>query len=331
MCRFFVFAAACAFGLTTVLGQNRGIANDYPGNKNIVSDPRVLFIEDFEAPNMDTLTEGWESVRESGLGFSERVPPGSSGSRSLSMTQLGGTNNSPSLYRRLGEGHDRVHARFYVWFDPDCWPVHHFGTTLGGHNPAVPWPAVKAGVRQPLDKTFWVGVEPFGQKWTWDYYAYWGEMRGSPPAGKTWGNSFIHNPELTVEQGQWICLELMVQMNDPESRNGQLALWIDGEPVSHLREGAPKGRWTYDKFLPGRGGEGIRWDDDTRAPVRFPVAEGGEPFEGFRWRSTEALNINYLWLYLYITTAPEGHESVVLMDDVVVATEYIGPLAKATP
>jgi hypothetical protein len=33
--------------------------------------------------------------------------------------------------------------------------------------------------------------EPFGRNWTWDYYAYWNEMRGSPPRGQTWGNSFV--------------------------------------------------------------------------------------------------------------------------------------------
>ncbi len=55
---------------------------------------------------------------------------------------------------------------------------------------------------------FCVGIEPFGKSWTWDYYAYWNEMRGSPPRGQTWGNSFIHDPELKVEKGKWTCVEL---------------------------------------------------------------------------------------------------------------------------
>ena len=37
------------------------------------------------------------------------------------------------------------------------------------------------------------------------------------------------------------------------------------------------------------------------------------------------LNINYVWLYIY-TQKPEGHRIKVSFDDVVVATEYIGPI-----
>ena len=39
-------------------------------------------------------------------------------------------------------------------------------------------------------------------------------MRGSPPRGHTWGNSFIRDPKLTVEKGRWICVEQMIKMND---------------------------------------------------------------------------------------------------------------------
>ena len=53
---------------------------------------------------------------------------------------------------------------------------------------------------------------------------------------------------------------------------------------------------------------------------------GGEPFEGFRWRTAKELSLNYVWLYLYITKANEGHVSRVWYDELVIATDYIGPL-----
>ncbi|HSW02744.1 MAG TPA: hypothetical protein VLI39_21450 [Sedimentisphaerales bacterium] len=56
------------------------------------------------------------------------------------------------------------------------------------------------------------------------------------------------------------------------------------------------------------------------------MTTSGEPFEGFRWRSEDKLNLNYLWLLLYITKAPAGHVSRVWFDDIVVAHEYIGPI-----
>jgi hypothetical protein len=95
--------------------------------------------------------------------------------------------------------------------------------------------------------------------------------------------------------------------------------------VAHLGKGFPRGLWTYDKFTPGRGGEGVRWDKSQGGPERFSVPEGGAPFEGYRWRTTEPLNINYVWLYIY-TAKPPGHRIKVAFDDVVVATSYIGPL-----
>ena len=51
------------------------------------------------------------------------------------------------------------------------------------------------------------------------------------------------------------------------------------------------------------------------------------PFEGFRWRTIDDLKANYVWLYLYITDAPAGHVSRVWFDDMVIATDYIGPIS----
>jgi hypothetical protein len=52
--------------------------------------------------------------------------------------------------------------------------------------------------------------------------------------------------------------------------------------------------------------------------------KAGRPFEGFRWRTVKKLTVNYVWLYIY-SGSPEP-DIKVSFDDVVVATEYIGPL-----
>ena len=287
-----------------------GLASRHPGDVGIDRDPKVIFVEDFEEPSPEALWKRWETVTDKpGMSFSTDVPPGSAGQHSLIMERERGSG--VHLYRRLknkegGWGYDLVFARYYVKFDPDCGEIHHFGPCLGGNFPATSWPSVKAG--QPTDgaKSFWVGIEPFGKSWTWDYYTYWGDMRGSPPRGQTWGNSFIRDPKLKVAKGEWICVEQMIRMNDLGATNGEQALWIDGQLVSHLGPGFPKGRWTYDKFTPGQGGGGIRWNQEAAAPERFTVPEGGVPFDGFRWRTVKELNVNYLWLYIY-TEKPAGH------------------------
>jgi hypothetical protein len=44
----------------------------------------------------------------------------------------------------------------------------------------------------------------------------------------------------------------------------------------------------------------------------------------------EELNLNWLWILLYITKAPQGYRSKVWFDNIVVAREYIGPMNTET-
>ena len=294
-----------------------GIAQNYPNDKGIGKDPDVLFAEDFEEGSLAAIRARWEDVKDSGaFSLTPDVPPGSGGKSSLRMTHVAGVtpHSGGHLYRRLQPGYEQVYMRMYVKFDPDSAPFHHFGTNMGGNNPATPWPMVSAGNRPRGDQQFWVGFEPHNFK-KWDFYTYWMEMR-SNPGGGFWGNGFIGDPNLKVEKGKWICIEMMMKVNSPtQAHNGELAVWIDGMPwtksgqvASHLGPGFPKGRWIWDHWIPGEGG----------------------PFEGFRWRTTERLLINYLWLYIY-SQKKDGSIIKVGFDDVVVARRYIGPIHVPLP
>ena len=311
------------------LPSGPGLAALYPADQGIEKDARVVQVEAFEQQKINQLISDWESVKsERDLSFSDERPQQSGGKKSLLMDRKSGPGGA--LYRRIknaegGFGFEQLFVRYYVKFAEDCGELHHFGTCLGGNNPATAWPSVKAGFPTDGAKSFWSGIEPFGKRWTWDYYTYWCEMGGSPPRGQTWGNSFIHDESLKVKKGKWICIEQMIKMNDIGDTNGEQALWIDGKLVSHLGKGFPKGRWIFDKFQPGRSGDGVRWNQKENTRDYFKVPEGGSPFEGFRWRTVPELNINFLWLYVY-TEKPAGHRIKVWFDDVIVATEYIGPL-----
>lgn len=307
----------------------RGLSANYLGDKGIEEHPSVVFVEDFEQKDIESISQRWENVKDREiLSLSSEVPQGSAGKQSLLMTQLSERGNGGALYRRLDKGYEKLYTRMYVRFADDCEPVHHFGTCVGGNNPSTPWPAVRAGQPTQGDKSFWVGIEPFGRQWTWDYYAYWCDMRGSPPRGQTWGNKFIQDDSLKVRRGHWTCIELMVKMNDVGDTNGELALWIDARPVSHLGKGFPSGKWIFDKFNPGQEGEGVRWNPAKGDREHFTTAPGGDPFEGFRFRTAKELNVNFVWLYLYLTKGSPGHANRVWFDDVVVAKEYIGPISQ---
>lgn len=308
------------------LEATQGIASQYPGDEGIDADSRVVFAESFE-DTFDQIAARWDTVRDREImSLDTNIPPGSKGHQSLLMTQTSEKGTGGDLYRVLKGGHDRLYTRMYVRIAEDCEPIHHFGTCVGGNYPPTTWPSVKAG--QPTDgaKSFWLGIEPFGEAWRWDYYAYWCEMRGSPPRGQTWGNSFIQDAALTVKRDQWTCIEVMVQMNDVGKSNGELALWIDGKRVSHLGPGYPVGKWVFDKFQPGAAGEGVKWNRQSGDREYYRTAPEGDPFEGFRFRTVNQLNINYLWLYVYITTGTQGHANRVWFDNVVVAKDYIGPI-----
>jgi len=314
------------------LPQGRvGLAARHPGDVGLEEEEAVVFVERFDAETIEEVAARWESVAQPELlSLSEDTPPHSADARSLLVTHVGGESTGAHLYRRLEPGHATLHYRFLVKFDEGCAPIHHF-FHVGGYAPPTPWPQGGAGERPSGAERFSTGVEPFGDRWRWDYYSYWSEMRGSPPKGQTWGNSFVHDPELVAERGRWTCVELRMELNHVGRSNGAMALWIDGALVSHIGEGFPSGKWSYDKFLPGEGGAGVRWSDEQAGPEPLEFPEGGAPFEGFRWRDDEALDLNFLWLLVYITKAPEGHVSRVRLDNVVVATEYIGPIEPAEP
>jgi hypothetical protein len=312
------------------LPEGPGIAAEFTGDVGIERHPAVVFVENFEQSSFDETRGRWESVSQPELmSLSDDTPPASGGKRSLRVSHAGGRTTGGHLYRRLEPGYEKLHVRFYVKFAVDCGPIHHF-FHIGGYNPATPWPQGGAGQRPRGDERFTVGIEPYGDAWTWDYYAYWMAMRGSPPRGQTWGNSFLAAPKPKVVRDKWVCLETMIKMNDVDESNGELALWIDGKRISHLGPGFPKGKWIFDKFVPGEGGASVRWSGATGDRRHFTVPREGEPFEGFRWRSDARLKLNFVWLLVYITKSPQGHVSNMWFDDIVVATEYIGPLAART-
>ena len=154
-----------------------GIAAKYPGDVGIEQDPDVVFVETFEG-SVDETCSHWESVAgKSILSTSGEVPPGSGGTQSLLLTRVaGGTDgytDGGNLYRRLknpqgGYGYDQLFFRFYMKFNQEHAPIHHYGSGLLGFHPSTPWPQGGAGVRPAGDARWTSQVEP-GNFNTWYY------------------------------------------------------------------------------------------------------------------------------------------------------------------
>jgi hypothetical protein len=194
-----------------------------------------------------------------------------------------------SLYTHT-KGVDTMYARFYVRFHEKTGYLHHFVALVADRTP-TPWPRPGAGEIPPGDAQFSTAIEPTGR---------WGKF---PPPGiwefytywhempGRWGSVYDGKQEL-VQPGRWYCVEAMLKANSsPDKADGEQAFWIDGEP--HGR------------------------------------------FGGFRWRTSDKLKVNSFWLNYYTTEQaainnkdpdPKSRVMQVWIDDIVLATEYVGPI-----
>jgi hypothetical protein len=268
----------------------------------------IVFRENFESASIEEMLVNWnDSDNTMGMSYSSDIPAGSKGKQSLMMTYTPGSNSGGFLYKMFPEGFDTLYARFYVKFITNYSKVHHF-SGMGGLNPPSEWPIGRAGIKPKGNEKFNTSVEPAGDKWSWDFYTYWMNMHGYADPDFFWGNSFNPDPPAKVVHNEWICVEIMVILNNPvEQSNGEQAFWINGKEIIRLGRGFPSGYWKWDSFIP---------------------SPGSGCFEGFQWRNNDSLKINYFNLGYYMTDGKSGEIDKVLFDDVVVSTNYIGPLKR---
>lgn len=304
-------------------GGSSGLAQQYPGDVGIERDPAVVFVEKFTQHSVGNFEKDWSQVRNVGMTLVDDPAPNARDSKALELSAIGGQTWGADLYKMLPRNYDELYIRYYVKYAADG-IYSHTGVWMGGLNPPMPSPPGLCCHWPEGDHAFSVGFEIFDPL-TFDFYNYWVEMKRwgeivTPRApkevdpitstlkAKASGNRLMRNSRPKVVPGKWYSVEFRVKMNEPSSaRNGQLSLWIDGVPVADYGEGRPRGTWYGDSFSP----------DDS-----VPSA-----FEGFRWRSSPELALNWVWLQHYVPTqnAP-GHVSKVWYDNVVVAQKYIGPI-----
>lgn len=267
--------------------QPAGLAAKYPADRGIARDPAVILHEDFEGAGIDR--KKWPDVSNKADALELTRQPGDvhGGRQSLKITARLGKNTGGHLFRRFEKSYDQLYARFCVKFAPDCDYTHHF-VHLVGEQPAYRWPTGGAGLRPAGDKKFSVGIEPWGK---------WG--RYPPPGG-------------------WHFYCYWWQM--PRSPDGKY--W--GSGFSRDAYAVPKrGRWYCVEFMtkcntPSRpDGELALWIDGVKLADH----------KGINWRSSGKLGLNALWLMLYVTphSAKTNPVNRVWFDDVVVATQPIGP------
>jgi hypothetical protein len=283
-----------------MLMVQEGLAAKYPGDEGLENDPRVLFVEDFETGEVREIGARWGNQRfPDNMSLVGERPEGSPGKRALHITTGAngpkGSCQGGHLYTHVRPV-DTMHVRFYVRFHEKHGYMHHFVSLIADRTP-TPWPKGWAGKCPPGDSHFLSNIEPWS-RWgkdaplgVWNFYSYWQEMKADG-RGDYWGNSFMPEEVTPIPRGQWICVEARVQANSaPDKADGEQTFWIDGKKAGH--------------------------------------------FTGIRWRSHDNLKLNSLWLNYDVDEnsakhnrdpQPETRVYEAWFDDLVVATDYIGPV-----
>lgn len=261
----------------------------------------IIFQDDFESQDL----KRWDEKTGTAKLVSEAPH---SGAQCLEISKTLGANTGGDLKKWFMPGYDQVYVRFYVKFAEDYQYDHHFVHLLGNHR-TNRWSGFgKAGVK-PDGTYFTTGMEPW---FAWgknpppgevSFYSYFLDMKEDVKMHKYWGNSFFPpGPDAGVaasphryipQRGKWECWEFMVKCNTPGERDGEQAMWINGEKLGHFKS--------------------ILWRNtsDVRANCLWLMHYGfdpGDPTKEF-WRKQGG----------------EPMRDTVWFDDVVVSTEYIGP------
>lgn len=304
-------------------GAPQLLADRYPGDVNIASDPAVVWAENFEAATVADVAARYEEAKgQSGMALEQDTPASSTGQRSMRLTASGAGPNAVDLFKNLAPGYDELYVRYYVKYQGGA-PWHHSGVWIGGYNPPTNWPNPQAGTKPTGSDRFSIAFEPIedGTNVRMDFYNYWMNMHSwmAQPSGNTayYGNTLLHDTSVRAPDDTWFCVEYHVKLNpDPSSRMGaELALWMNDQLVQRFTDSAPLGYWVRDKFCPDAA-------DGTECTDYRPANPTLVPLD-LQFRTTSDLKISHFWPQNYVSA---GGPSSLWFDDMVLATERVGCL-----
>jgi hypothetical protein len=290
--------------------KDKPIAEKYPHDKGIEKDPDVLFVEKFNDGLSDVLNRYQDILNSEGMSLDQDIPSGSSGSKSLKITNIGGQNSGGHLFKSFNPGFDSiVYMRYYVKYPLSSKGyIHHESIWIGGYNPILTYPYPRAGTCG-INGRLSIAYEPANDS-LMGTYNYWPFMKSWNGGSSCYGNDMLAHTSSPHQlfYDKWICIEIRVKLNSPSTAsNGELTIWQDGKEIGKWGPGFPNGYWLKDTWVP-----------DPSNP----------PFEGFQWRADPGLNINYIWIEFFDDTTPDNISHSIKYSNIVIAKKYIGPIKK---
>ena len=307
------FSAVITF-LTPTARPDSGIAARYPGDKNIGSDPNVLLADDFEnytSPN--ELTTKWSNVGMlPNLRIATETGNYYAGGKALEMTlPISTTEVLNSVGKKLNPTQDVLFIRAYTKFDPGYY-------VSGGSNHnglRVSAGSVITGQAPPADGTgfFLTSIQ--------------NNVEGNALSGEVepgYSHIYAYWPKQRMQYGDHWYPDGLV-------KPGGAGLWLlypaqypDFAPMPNWE---PKlGVWyCYELMLKantiGKNDGEVAWWIDGQLKGRIP---------DLFLRSIDSLKIDFAALRLHaISNTTRVNKK--WYDNVVIATQYIGPMASASP
>ena len=290
------------------------IASRYPGDKNIASDPAVIFADDFESyTSVDQIKTKWGNGSWwTRMRIATEPANVFSGHKSVEFTlPISLTEVGCSLSKILNPEQDTVYIRMYHKFDSGFYLP---GSSHNGISLSAKYPGT-AGIRPPPDGTgfflFALQNDIIGSQSSPGFsnlYVYWPRQRTQfgdhwfpdgtvIPYSPVIGNKgewlaypnqypdFRIMPNFLPQRDRWYCVELMVHANTPGRNDGEVKYWIDGQLAGD--------------------------------------------FPDLNVRSISTLKLDRASLGLYAQHSERINKK--WYDNVVIATQYIGPMVSPTP
>jgi len=291
LCAVIAIAILVAQTMLAQLPEQRGLAARYPGDKGLATDPAVVVADDFESS-----TRPWDRT-SGGSKISDEPDHVHAGHRALELTTNGPGGGGVGKY--MTPGFDRLFLRYYIKYD-DAFPgAHHVGGALQARAPGVP-------DANP-------GVVPDGTNQFDVLLDHWSFDPQFPPPGQL--VAYVYHMD---QQHQW------GEQFYPSGRTSpgvNAARGIFGPSFVPRTDFVPvRGRWYCLEFMaqantPGQRDGRVAFWVDGRLAADFP---------NLRFRTVDSLKLNRAGVGIYESRNNGLHR--VWIDDVVVATAYIGPM-----
>ena len=205
----------------------------------------IIFSDDFESGE---LADHWDQVniRTAANGGLETDPEHVySGKRSLKLTSVAnkGQSSVAQVVRWFLPGYDKLYYRYYAMFarDFDQGNFMHW-TMIGGSRTDDKFSGFgKAGIKPNGTDFFTAMFEPAREMKKYpppgalQFSVSYPEMKAAKD-GVYWTNSVHPDEPVVLERNRWYCLEAMVKLNEIGKTDGELAFWVDGKELLHVRD-----------------------------------------------------------------------------------------------